>query len=226
LDTDRLIAAVTEAVVRQLNSNPARLTTCTCSSATVSANDKISVGVSNRHVHLSAMDLQSLFGSACRLTVFKQLSQPGQFASEQKVILAGPGGLIENVRVLGPTRSKTQVEITAADGYKLGLHAPVRESGDLNGSSAITLIGSAGVVALSTGAIVAARHIHMHTKDAARFGKKDGDRVSVQVPGPRGLVFNEVLIRVSAEYALEMHIDVDEANAASLRNGDAVYLSR
>lgn len=185
---------------------------------------KIPVGISNRHVHLSRHDLEILFGRNARLTKFKDLSQPGQFACQEKVTLVGPKGVIEKVRILGPTRNKTQVEISVSDCFKLGVRAPIRDSGDLAGTAGITLVGPAGSVTIKEGGIIAARHIHMHPKDADHFGVKDGDRVNVECLGPRGVIFCEVLIRVSENYKLEMHVDMDEANAASLRNGDFVKI--
>lgn len=184
----------------------------------------IPVGISNRHVHLSDKEFTELFGSGEKLTVFKDLSQPGQYASEQMVTLVGPKGVIEKVRVLGPTRKKTQVEISVSDCFKLGIQAPIRDSGDLDGSSSVTLVGPAGSVTLSEGCIIPARHIHMHPNNAEIFGLKDGDRVTVKVSGPRGVMFYEVLVRVSKNYRLEMHIDIDEANAACLKNNDLLEI--
>jgi len=185
---------------------------------------KIPIGISNRHVHLSGHDMEILFGRDARLTKFKDLSQPGQYACQEKVTLVGPKGVIESVRILGPTRKVTQVEISVSDCFKLGVKAPIRDSGDLGGSAGLTLVGPAGSVTVPEGCIIAARHIHMHPKDAESFGVKDGDRVDVQCYGPRGVVFCEVLARVHDNYALEMHVDMDEANAASLRNGDFVKI--
>jgi len=185
---------------------------------------KIPIGVSNRHVHLSAHDLEILFGREAKLTKFKDLSQPGQYACEEKVTLIGPQGVIDTVRILGPTRKQTQVEISVSDCFKLGVKAPIRDSGDLGGSAGLTLVGPAGSITISEGCIIAARHIHMHPSDAEYFGIKDGDRVDVECYGPRGVVFCEVLTRVSENYSLEMHVDMDEANAASLRNGDFVRI--
>ncbi|WP_422393077.1 phosphate propanoyltransferase [Neomoorella humiferrea] len=185
---------------------------------------KIPVGISNRHVHLSEEDLRTLFGPGARLTKLRDLSQPGQFAAEQTVILVGPKGVIENVRVLGPTRKKTQVEISVSDCFKLGVQAPIRDSGQLEGSARITIVGPESSVTLNEGCIIAARHIHMHPEDARRFGVKDGERVNVRTFGPRGVTFYEVLVRVHENYKLEMHIDIDEANAACLKNGDFVEI--
>lgn len=185
---------------------------------------KIPIGISNRHVHLSAHDLEILFGRDGTLTKFKDLSQPGQFACQEKVTLVGPKGVIENVRILGPTRKATQVEISVSDCFKLGVKAPIRDSGELSGSAGLTLVGPSGSVTVPEGCIIAARHIHMHPTDADKFGVRDGDRVNVQCTGPRGVVFCEVLARVHENYRLEMHVDMDEANAASLRNGDFVKI--
>lgn len=185
---------------------------------------RIPVGVSNRHVHLSEKDLQTLFGSGARLKKMRDLSQPGQFAAEQTVTLVGPKGVIENVRVLGPTRKKTQVEISVSDCFKLGVQAPIRDSGQLEGSARITLVGPEGSVTLPEGCIIAARHIHMHPDDARRYGVKDGDRINVRTFGPRSVTFYEVLVRVDENYRLEMHIDIDEANAACLKCGDFVEI--
>jgi putative phosphotransacetylase len=212
-DTEQLAAAITEAVLKRVQQIPGW------------AKKKLSIpaGISNRHVHLSETERRVLFG-AVQLTKWKDLSQPGQFACEQKVTLVTARGAIENVRVLGPVRPKTQVELAPSDCVKLGLAASVRDSGDLAGSAGITIIGPHGTVILSEGVIIAARHIHMHTDDAVRFGCKDGDIVSVTVPGRRGLVFQEVLVRVGSQYRLEFHVDIDEANAACLKNGEFVEI--
>jgi putative phosphotransacetylase len=207
LNTNDLVATITETILNQY-----------------SQSKKVPVGISNRHVHLSKMDLDTLFGQGFQLSVMKELSQPGQYASEQKVILVGPGGVIENVRILGPVRDKTQVEVSLSDCFKLGIKAPIRDSGDLEGSSGITLVGPKGSVTINEGTIIAARHIHMHTEDAKKFGVVDKERVCVKVPGARGLVFGEVLVRVSEKYQLEMHVDLDEANAAGLKNQDLLEI--
>jgi propanediol utilization protein len=174
---------------------------------------EIPVSVSNRHVHLSEKDLEILFGKGYKLTKIKDLSQPGQFAAKETVIIAGPKGVIEKVRILGPTRKQTQVEVSMTDTYKLGVKAPVRDSGDLIGSAPITIIGPKGSVYLSEGLIIAKRHIHMTTYEASRFNLRDKQIVKVKIVGERGGIFDEVLVRVSDNYALDMHIDTDEANA-------------
>ncbi len=180
----------------------------------------IPVGVSARHVHLSRPDLDTLFGPGYRLGKSKDLSQPGQFAALEKVTVVGPGGRsLESVRILGPERKRSQVEISATDARTLGVDAPVRESGDLSGSGPITLVGPKGAVALREGAIVARRHIHFTPRDAERFGVADKDVVAVEIDGPRGGVLGGVVCRVSPDFALELHIDTDEANAFGVGSG-------
>ncbi|MGB9614509.1 MAG: phosphate propanoyltransferase [Fervidobacterium sp.] len=185
----------------------------------------IIAGVSNRHVHLSREDVGILFGKDYQLTPIKDLGQPGQFACKETVIIVGPKGAIEGVRVLGPERKETQVEISLTDAFKLGVMPPVRDSGDLEGTPGITIVGPKGTVVKSRGVIIAKRHIHMHTSDAEKFGVKDKDIVKVIVEkGDRRLIFDDVLIRVSEKFALEFHVDTDEANAAMLKTGDYVYI--
>lgn len=181
---------------------------------------RIPIGISNRHVHLSQADANTLFGSNYELTPIKDLSQPGQFACAETVVIKGPKWQIEKLRILGPYRKFSQVEIMLGDNFKLGTQAPIRESGDLEGSEAITLIGPAGEVELKQGLIVAKRHIHMSVADAENFGVTNGQIVKVKTNGERSLIFDEVVIRVSDSYALDMHIDVEEGNAAGLKQGD------
>lgn len=182
----------------------------------------VPVGISNRHIHLSQEDLDTLFGKDYELTKVKDLTQPGEFAAQEKVIIAGPKGTIEGVRVLGPLRKRTQIEVSLTDSYKLGVKPPVRDSGDLAGSPGISIVGPKGTVILEEGVIIAARHIHLHTSEAEELGVENGQRVRVEVQGERGLVFNNVLLRVSPKYAKEIHLDTDEANSAMLKNGDEV----
>lgn len=184
----------------------------------------VHVGVSGRHVHLTKEHLEVLFGSSHILEPIKELSQPGQFAAKECVTLAGPKGVIEKVRVLGPTRKESQVEILHADGFKLGVKAPIRQSGKLEGTPGITLIGPCGTVVLDHGVIVAARHIHMHTTEAAARGLVDGQIVAVEVEGPRGGRMDNVLIRANDTSALDMHIDTEEANAFGLKNESQVRI--
>lgn len=185
---------------------------------------KIPVGVSNRHVHLAQKDLDILFGPSQTLTKFKDLTQPGQYAAEEKVDLIGPKGTIAGVRVLGPTRKQTQIELSRTDSFLLGIKPPLRDSGNLANSAAITLKGPAGTVELSEGAIFALRHIHITPDLAAQHGLADGQMIKLSASGSRALDFDQVLVRVSPKFALEFHVDVDEANAAMLNNGDAVTL--
>lgn len=173
----------------------------------------IPVGVSNRHIHLSQEDLEALFGSGYTLTNLKDLSQPGQYACKETVILCGPKGVIEKVRVLGPVRRQTQVEILAGDCFKLGIQTEPRLSGELAGTPGITLIGPRGSVQTAAGVILAKRHIHMLPEDAERFGVGDGQEVKIRIPGDRGGVFDHVVIRVTEKSGLEFHLDTEEANA-------------
>ncbi len=189
------------------------------------ADDLIPVGVSNRHIHLTKEDLETLYGEGYKLTPLKDLSQPGQYACKELLTLIGPSlRPIENVRVLGPLRSKTQVEISATDSYLLKVKPPVRESGNVKGSAGIRIIGPKGVVELDEGCIVANRHIHMSPEDAARFNVKDGDKVTVDVVGKRRTRWYDVQIRVSPDFNLEMHVDTDDANAAGIGNGSKVRI--
>lgn len=180
---------------------------------------KVPVGISNRHIHLSQEDLEVLFGAGSKLTPTKDLSQPGQFACEEQVTLVGSKGTMEGVRVLGPVRKATQIELAATDTFKLGVKPPVRDSGDLEGTPGLEIVGPKGKVQLDKGVIIAARHIHMTPVDAQKYNLKNGDHVKVTVDGPRGGVFDHVLIRVSPNYALDMHVDTDEGNAFVLKNG-------
>lgn len=177
----------------------------------------IPIAVSGRHCHLTEETFKTLFGEDTSPTPYKDLSQPGQYACEQKVNLIGPRDRIDGVRLLGPLRSVDQIEISRTDEFRLGVDAPVRDSGNVRGSAPITLEGPAGTVVLTEGLICARRHIHMHSDDAKRCGVADKDEVSVSiVGGARDLIFGDVLIRVKDSYKLEMHIDTDEANAAEL----------
>ncbi len=183
---------------------------------------KVSIGLSNRHLHVTQEHLDKLFGEGHKLTEFKILTQPGQYACEEKVDIVGPKGTLKGVRILGPVRSATQIEISVSDSYRLGLKVPVRDSGDIEGTPGAKVVGPKGEVDRDKGVIVAARHIHMHPDDAKTFGVEDFQRVKVRAEGARGLVFENVLIRVAPNFALDMHIDVEEGNAAGLGNGDMV----
>jgi putative phosphotransacetylase len=181
--------------------------------------NEIPIAVSNRHIHLSKEHVERLFGRNYQLNKLKDLSQPGQFASKETVTLIGPKGRIEKVRVLGPARGDTQIEISLFDGFTLGTTPPIRDSGDIEGTPSIVIQGPRGQLKIEKGLICAARHIHMHSDDAIQFNVSNGQRVQVKVAGPRGVTFDNVLVRVSPKYKLEMHIDLDEANAAQIKNG-------
>ena len=181
----------------------------------------VPVGVSNRHIHLSQ---EALFGPGYQLTKKKEL-MGGQFACNECCTIVGLKlRAIENVRVLGPARKSTQVEISSTDARKLGINVPIRESGDVKGSAPIAIVGPKGAVYCNEGCIVAARHIHMSPADAAACGVNDGDYVSVKVENERGTTFNNVKIRVDESFTLEMHIDTDEANASEIKQGDKVVV--
>ena len=168
-------------------------------------------------------DMDALFGPGSELTVKKMLGQPGQYASEETVTIRGPKGELSRVRVLGPLRAQTQVEISIADGFTLGVKPPVRESGQLKDTPGIEIIGPCGSVKKDSGVIAALRHVHMTPKDAARFGVEDGQYIQTEIDGLRGAILCNVLVRVSDKYALEMHIDVEEANALGVKNGDRAF---
>ena len=184
----------------------------------------VPIGVSARHIHLTQEHVEILFGEGYQLTKKKEL-MGGQFAANELVTIVGLKlRAIENVRVLGPVRSKSQVEISATDAIKLGVKAPIRPSGDIKGSAPIAVVGPKGVVYLDEGCIIAKRHIHMSPKDAMAAGVHDGDVVSVKADNERGTVFNHVQIRVDDSFTLEMHIDTDEANAAKIATGQTVTI--
>ena len=206
------IAAITEAVIKAL-------------SASENNDNTVPVGVSNRHIHLNREDADILFGKGYELNPLKDLSQPGQYACKETLTIVGPSlRPIENVRVLGPLRSASQVEISRTDSYTLKVKPPVRESGKLAGSAPITIIGPKGVVTLKEGCIIANRHIHMSLEDGGRFGVKDNDYVTVDAEGERRTRFFDVQVRVSDKFRLEMHLDTDDANAAALGNGSRVKI--
>jgi propanediol utilization protein len=186
----------------------------------------IPVGVSNRHIHLSAEHMAVLFGSGYTLTREKDLKQTGEFAAAETVTLVGHKGVIRGVRVLGPVRNMTQIELARTDGFILGIAPPVRDSGSIAGSPGVIVAGPKGAVTLQEGVICAARHIHMEPEDARRFGVADGERVDVTSVGVRGGMLANVLVRVKPDFRLEFHIDTDEANALGLKNGDLVTLRR
>jgi len=175
---------------------------------------EVKIGLSNKHVHLSQKDLDVLFGAGHELTPTKALVQPGQFAAEEKVDIVGPKNTIKGVRVLGPVRPETQVELALTDARGIGIKAPVRESGKLDGTPGCKLVGPCGEVELEKGVIAALRHVHLNDEQAAEAGVKDGEWVSIKIEGERGLVFDNVLVRAGAKHFAEVHLDTDEGNAA------------
>ena len=178
------------------------------------------VETSARHVHVTKQDLETLFGPGHELTVKKYLSQPGQFASEEQVDVVGPKGTLKRVRILGPIRPETQIELSLTDARSIGVTAPVRESGDVAGSGACKLVGPCGEVEVAQGVIAAKRHIHMTPEDAKEFEVADKQIVCVKVETEgRALIFGDVVVRVSPKFSLAMHIDTDESNAACAVNG-------
>ena len=174
---------------------------------------KFMIETSARHIHLSRKDVETLFGAGYQLTKKKDLSQPGQFACAEKVTVVGEKGTL-NASILGPERGASQVEISLTDARSIGVKAPIRESGDIAGSGACKLVGPAGEVELTEGVIAAKRHIHLTPEAAAELGVSDKQIVKVKTNGMRPLIFDDVVVRVSASFATAMHIDTDEANAA------------
>ena len=181
---------------------------------------KISIGVSNRHVHLTKEHLEILFGIGYELEKKNDLTQPGMFASNSVVTIKTNKSEIENVRIVGPLRSYTQVEISKTDAYKLGINPPVRDSGDLDGSSPITIIGPKGTVNIEQGCIIPTRHIHILPNQVGLYVLEGKDLVSVKIDGEKGGIINNVHLKVSDEAFFELHIDTDDANAHLIKNGD------
>ena len=181
-------------------------------------NNQVTVEISARHIHLSQKDLETLFGKGYELTVKKMLSQPGQFACEERITVVGPKRELAGVSILGPVRKDTQVELSLTDARSIGVKAPVRESGDIAGSAGCKLVGPKGEIEITEGVIAAKRHIHATTADAERMGLEDKQIVKVEIPTTdgRSLIFGDVVVRVSDSYALAMHIDTDESNAAAM----------
>lgn len=191
----------------------------------VTAEAGIPVAISARHVHLTADSIGRLFGPGHPLHTRKALAQPGEFAADETVTLVGPKGSIPHVRVVGPAREHDQVELSRSDEMLLGLDAPVRVSGDLAQTPGIKLIGPAGEVTLAHGVVLAQRHVHMSPADAQRLGVYDHQIVQVAIHSPhRSLIFDDVIVRVSTHYALELHLDTDEGNAAGVQPGDRALL--
>ncbi len=184
----------------------------------------VPIGISARHVHLTEEHIRILFGSDYELTQFKALSQPGQFAANEKVEVIGPKGSVKNVRVLGPMRTQSQVELALSDTRSLGISAVVRSSGDLAGTPPVVLKTERGEVRLNQGVIVPERHIHMTPRDAEKFQVSDGQSVGIEITGPKGGIMQNVIIRVSSSYVLDCHIDTDDANAFQISQGQMAKL--
>ena len=210
--TTAAVAELVKKIVAEMQGSPAKNT------------NEIPVGISNRHIHLSKDDLETLFGKGYELTPLKELSQPGQYACKETLTLIGPSmRAIEGVRVLGPLRKSSQVEISKTDSFQLKVNPPVRESGKIDGSAPVTIVGPKGTVSLKEGCIIANRHVHMSPDDAIAFGVKDGDYIDVDVlSGTRKSRWFDVQIRVHKDFRLEMHVDTDDANSAGLKNGSTV----
>ena len=206
-DYDKLVDMITETIYKEIKPKEE-------SSNLFS----IPVEISNHHVHLTRDSLDILYGKDYELTKLRDLSQPGEFASNERVSIVGTNmKVIKKVRILGPLREYTQTELSITDGYFLGLNLPTRISGNIKGSPPITFIGPKGVLSLSEGAIRAARHIHMTPKDAEYYSVKDKDRVKVEVSGEHGVIYKDVVIRVSEKSKLAFHLDTDEANAGNIK---------
>lgn len=186
----------------------------------------VPVASSNRHIHLSQEDVQRLFGPGYQLQIQKALSQPGQYACKETVTLVGPKGKLERVRVLGPARKDTQIEISLTDSFKLGVKAPVRMSGDVKGTPGCEIVGPNGTIQVPQGVIVAARHLHVSDQQAALYGLKNGDEISLRLDGPRSVVLEHVVVRAGKGHDLEVHVDTDEANAAAMKSGTMMEVIR
>lgn len=216
LEREQLISNITSLVLDNLKAN------------TVDTSEELTIpiGVSARHLHLSKSDLEKLFGAGYELTPFKEL-MGGQYAAKETVTIIGTKlRPIENVRILGPVRTSTQVEVSKTDAVRLGINPPIRPSGDVKGSASITVVGPKGAITLEEGCIIAQRHIHMSPSDAERFNVKDNDVYSVEVLGGRGGTLKHVQIRVHESFRLEMHIDTDEANAMAIKCNDRIRLKK
>lgn len=215
--TTQDIAAIVKKVISEVET-----------SNSAAKSNEIPVGISNRHIHLNKDDLETLFGKGYELTPIKELSQPGQYACKETLTLVGPSmRSIENVRVLGPLRKQSQVEISVTDSFVLKVKPPVRESGKTQGSAPVTIIGPKGIVVLKEGCIIANRHIHMSPADAAHFGVKDGDYIDVDAfSGTKRTRWFDVQIRVNDAFRLEMHVDTDDANAVGFKNGSTVTVAK
>ena len=183
---------------------------------------KVSIGVSNRHIHLTQEHLEYLFGKGYKLKELKKINQPGQFASVETVTIKTEKSSIDNVRILGPIRNYTQIEISKTDAYKLGLNPPIRESGEITGSEKITVVGPKGELNLDEGCIIATRHIHITFEELEKLGLKNNSTVSIKIGGDKGAILDNVYLKASEDATLELHLDTDDANACLISQGDEV----
>jgi putative phosphotransacetylase len=219
---DTMIDAIVAEVVRTISGHQVE------NNNAGTALSKIPLGVSNKHIHLREASFKLLFGPDAQPIIFRNLYQPGEFALEQTCIIVGPKMRpLHDVRILGPFRSYDQVEVSFTDAVLLGINPPVKESGDLSGAAPITIVGPKGSLVLDQGAIIANRHLHMTTKDASRFGVKQGDMVKVSIPGVKDTIFGNVLVRTNDAWKLQLHLDTDDANAAhAVCDQEAVFLGK
>lgn len=185
---------------------------------------KITVGISNKHAHLTQEQIETLFGKDYELTFFRGIKQPDEFVSNEKIDVQGPKGILKDVRILGPAREKAQIEMTLTNAREVGVEAEIRQSKDVGGTSGVKLIGPAGEYLLKEGVIAALRHLHMTPEEAESLDLHEGQHVAVETAGDRGVIFKNVVVRIDELFSLEFHIDTDEANAAGLKNGDEVML--
>jgi acetate kinase len=181
---------------------------------------KVPVEISARHAHLSQEDLEDLFGQGYKLKPLKELSQPGQYAAKETIDIIGPKGIIKDIRIIGPTRPKTQIEISKTDGYMLGEIPPIRVSGDVVGSPGIIIRGPRGELKTREGLIAAMRHLHVSPQEAKQNGLENGQLVAVEVAGRRSVIFNNVIVRLNSDFRMSFQIDTDEGNAADAEMGD------
>ena len=232
MENKALIELITQKVFEQLGGEQScsgcALRTCKAGERAcdiVASQQKIPVGISARHAHVTQEHLEILYGKGHRLTVHAPLYQPGAFAAQETLTIVGRRmRAIEGVRILGPVRNYSQVELARTDAIRLGLHPPIRDSGDIEGSEPITLIGPVGAVYLSEGAICATRHIHVTPQQAERMGIREDGLLKVRIPGERALTFENIRPKIDPSYVLQMHLDTDDSNAAGLRGGEAVEL--
>ncbi len=213
MDNEKLVEYISQLVIDEINS--------------LNMDNKVPVGISARHIHLKESDFRVLFGNNSELTFYNELSQPNQFAANEKVDLVGEKGTIKNVRILGPFRNETQVEIATSDVRKLGLkNVPVRQSGDIKNSAGLKIIGPKGELVIEDGVIIARRHLHATPLDAKRLGVKDGDIIEIVANGEKGGVLSNVIVSVGDNYKLDLHIDTDDASAFDIKQGQMLTFNK